>query len=302
MKPMSRILITGASGFTARHLALELRTVGYELHGLNRSAVSLPEFHALHRADLENTDSLLSVLEQVQPRFVVHLAAISFVAHGDADEIYRVNVLGTRHLLEALSKASVKPDAVLLASSANIYGNAQVECLAEDAPPAPANDYAVSKLAMEYMAALYRERLPLMIARPFNYTGVGQSVSFLLPKIIDHFRRKAPVIELGNLDVARDFSDVRVVAEVYRRLLETPAAVGGTFNVCSGQAYSLQEVLSMAREISGHDIEVRVNPAFVRANEVKRLLGSRARLESVIGPVKNIPLRETVRWMLESPV
>lgn len=301
MKPMSRILITGASGFTARHLALELRT-GYELHGLNRSAVSLPEFHALHRADLENTDSLLSVLEQVQPRFVVHLAAISFVAHGDADEIYRVNVLGTRHLLEALSKASVKPDAVLLASSANIYGNAQVECLAEDAPPAPANDYAVSKLAMEYMAALYRERLPLMIARPFNYTGVGQSVSFLLPKIIDHFRRKAPVIELGNLDVARDFSDVRVVAEVYRRLLETPAAVGGTFNVCSGQAYSLQEVLSMAREISGHDIEVRVNPAFVRANEVKRLLGSRARLESVIGPVKNIPLRETVRWMLESPV
>lgn len=281
-------------------LALELRAAGYELHGLDRSAVSLPEFHALHRADLENADSLLSVVEQVQPRFVVHLAAISFVAHGDADEIYRVNVLGTRHLLEALSKASVKPAAVLLASSANIYGNAQEECLAEDTLPAPANDYAVSKLAMEYMTALHRERLPLMIARPFNYTGVGQSVSFLLPKIIDHFRRKAPVIELGNLDVARDFSDVRVVAEVYRRLLETPAAVGGTFNVCSGQAYSLQEVLSMAREISGHDIEVRVNPAFVRANEVKRLLGSRARLESVIGPVKNIPLRETVRWMLEA--
>lgn len=296
---MSRVLITGASGFTARHLALAMRAAGYELHGLDRSATSLPEFHGLHRADLENADSLLSVLEQVQPRYVVHLAAISFVAHGDADEIYRVNVLGTRHLLEALSKASVKPAAILLASSANIYGNAQVECLAEDNPPAPANDYAVSKLAMEYMAALYRERLPLMIARPFNYTGVGQSASFLLPKIVDHFRRRAPVIELGNLDVARDFSDVRVVAEVYRRLLETPAAVGGTFNVCAGQAYSLQDVLSMAREISGHDIEVRVNPAFVRANEVKRLLGSRARLESVIGPVKAIALRDTLSWMLE---
>lgn len=280
---------------------MEMRAAGYELHGLGRSAASLPEFHALHRADLENADSLLSVLEQVQPQFVVHLAAISFVAHGDADGIYLVNVLGTRHLLEALSKASVTPAAVLLASSANIYGNARLECLAEDTSPAPANDYAVSKLAMEYMATLYRERLPLIVARPFNYTGVGQSASFLLPKIIDHFRRKAPVIELGNLDVARDFSDVRVVAQVYRRLLQTPAAVGGTFNVCSGQSHTLQQVLQMAREISGHDLEVRVNPAFVRANEVKRLQGSRARLEATIGPVQDIALRETVGWMLEAP-
>ena len=299
MKSMSRILITGASGFTARYLAIEMRAAGYELHGLARSVVPLPEFHALHRADLENADSLLSVLEQVQPQFVVHLAAISFVAHGDADEIYRVNLLGTRRLLAALSKAAVKPDAVLLASSANVYGNAQVECLTEDTPPAPANDYAVSKLAMEYVAALYREQLPLIIARPFNYTGVGQSASFLLPKMFGHFQRKAPVIELGNLDVARDFSDVRVVAQVYRRLLETPAAMGGTFNVCSGQAHTLQAVLQMARDISGHDIEVRVNPAFVRANEVKRLLGSRARLEATIGAVQDIDLHETVRWMLE---
>lgn len=297
---MSRILITGASGFTARHLAMEMRAAGYELHGLDRSAVSLPEFHALHRADLENADSLLSVLEQIQPRFVVHLAAISFVAHGDADEIYRVNLLGTRRLLAALSKADVKPDAVLLASSANVYGNARVECLTEDTPPAPANDYAVSKLAMEYVAALYREQLPVIITRPFNYTGVGQSASFLLPKIIDHFQRKASLIELGNLDVARDFSDVRVVAQVYRRLLEAPAAVGGTFNVCSGQAHTLQAVLEMARDISGHDMQVRVNPAFVRANEVKRLLGSRVRLEATIGPVQDIALHETVRWMLES--
>ena len=157
---------------------------------------------------------------------------------------------------------------------------------------------------MEYAARLYADRLPLIMARPFNYTGVGQSESFLIPKIVSHVRRRAPVIELGNLEVARDFSDVRNVAELYRRLLEAPAAVGQTFNVCSGQAWSLNDVLTMAREISGHDFDVRVNPAFVRQNEVKTLIGSRARLDAVVGqasnPMPEIALRDTLRWMLEA--
>ena len=105
---------------------------------------------------------------------------------------------------------------------------------------------------------------------------------------------------LGNLDVARDFSDVRNVVQLYRRLLEAPAAVGQTLNVCSGQAWSLNDVLAMVREISGHDFEVRVNPAFVRQNEVKTLLGSRARLDAVVGEVPEIALRDTLRWMLEA--
>lgn len=158
----------------------------------------------------------------------------------------------------------------------------------------------MSKLAMEYAARLYAGRLPLIMARPFNYTGVGQAESFLIPKIVNHVRRRAPLIELGNLDVARDFSDVRNVVQLYRRLLEAPAAVGQTFNVCSGQAWSLNEVLAMVREISGHDFEVRVNPAFVRQNEVKTLLGSRARLDAVVGEVPEIALRDTLRWMLEA--
>jgi nucleoside-diphosphate-sugar epimerase len=151
---------------------------------------------------------------------------------------------------------------------------------------------------MEYVARLYMNRLPIIIARPFNYTGRGQAEHFLIPKIVAHARRRASFIELGNLDVARDFSDVRTVVSCYRRLLETPVAVGGTFNVCSGRVYSLRDVLSIVREISGHEMEVRINPAFVRENEVKVLLGSRARLESAIGKVDDIPLDETLRWMM----
>lgn len=294
-----RVLITGADGFTGRYLAAELQSHGYETHGLVREAVSLDHYDAVHVADLANTNDLQRIVEQVRPTSVVHLAAISFVGHGSLDEIYQVNLLGTRHLLDALTHAVTPLTTVLLASSANIYGNAEAECLAEEQPPAPANDYAISKLAMEYLARLYAVRLPLVVVRPFNYTGVGQSGSFLIPKIVAHFQRRALVIELGNLDVARDFSDVRTVVQIYRRLLQTPQTIGSTFNVCSGRAHTLNEVLQMAKEITGHDLEIRVNPAFVRSNEVKRLLGSRARLETAIGPIEDIPLHETLRWMLE---
>jgi GDP-6-deoxy-D-talose 4-dehydrogenase len=132
---------------------------------------------------------------------------------------------------------------------------------------------------------------------------VGQSLDFLLPKIVSHFQAKAPVIELGNIDVARDFSDVRTVAASYRRLLEL-APAGETFNVCSGSAHTLSDALRMMAQIAGYAIEVRVNPAFVRANEVKRLLGSNEKLQRCIGPLPAIPLQETLRWMYEagSPV
>ena len=299
---MSKVLITGADGFTGRYLAKELSNAGYEVHGLVHMPVAggVEGVTQLHVANLCDLSALSAVMQAVQPENVAHLAAIAFVAHGDVSAIYNTNLVGTRNLLESLVLSKSPLSVVLLASSANIYGNSVEGVLDESTPASPANDYAVSKLAMEYAAALYADRLPLIIARPFNYTGVGQSDSFLIPKIINHVRRKAPVIELGNLDVARDFSDVRNVVRVYHRLLESPSAVSQAFNVCSGKAWTLNEVLTMVRDISGHDFEVRVNPAFVRQNEVKTLLGDRTRLNEATGVIPEIELRETLRWMLEA--
>lgn len=301
---MLKALVTGVDGFTGRYLAAELHQAGYEVFGLVHKplSVDIPGVKAVYACDLCDAAGLAGVVAEVQPDVVAHLAAIAFVAHGDVEAIYRTNLIGSRNLLEALSQAGKPLQAVLVASSANVYGNATGGVLDEATPPAPANDYAVSKLAMEYMAKLYRERLPITLVRPFNYTGVGQSESFLLPKIVNHVRRRAPVIELGNLHVARDFSDVRMVVQYYRRLLESPAALGETFNVCSGQAYTLDEVLAMVRTLAGYDFEVRVNPAFVRANEVKTLSGSRAKLEAAVGAVPDIALVDTLRWMIEAEV
>jgi GDP-6-deoxy-D-talose 4-dehydrogenase len=300
---MSKILISGADSFTGRYLAATLQQAGHEVHGLVRKPIAdgVPGVHALHVADLADSAALSAVAREVQPHKVAHLAAISFVAHGDVADIYATNVVGTRNLLEALAQSKAPLESVLLASSANVYGNSVGGVLGEATPPAPANDYAVSKLAMEYVAHLYAKRLPIVLTRPFNYTGVGQAESFLIPKIVSHVRRRAPLIELGNLNVARDFSDVRTVVALYQRLLDTPAAVGQTFNVCSGKAWTLNDVLDMVRKISGHDFEVRVNPAFVRQNEVKTLLGNRAKLDAIVGEVPEVTLQDTLRWMLEQP-
>lgn len=298
---MSRFLITGVEGFTGRYLAAELHSAGHEVFGIAHLPVAdIAGVSKVYSCDLCDGDKLAKFVAEVQPDCVAHLAAIAFVGHGDVEAIYRTNVLGSRNLLEALVKSPSLPKAVLLASSANVYGNTTAGVLDESIAPAPANDYAVSKLAMELVARLYAERLPIIIARPFNYTGVGQAESFLLPKIINHVRRLAPVIELGNLEVARDFSDVRMVVGYYRRLLECPTAIGQTFNVCSGQPYTLQEVLEMVRSLSQHSFEIRVNPVFVRANEVKILVGSRVKLDATVGYLPVIPLLDTLRWMLES--
>jgi nucleoside-diphosphate-sugar epimerase len=249
--------------------------------------------------DLCDRAAVAEMVDKVQPDVVAHLAGIAFVAHDNADQIYRVNITGTRNLLEALAGTQRKPTAVLLASSANIYGNASAGVIDENVTPAPANDYAVSKLAMEYMARLWMDQLPIVITRPFNYTGRGQADNFLLPKIVAHFRQGARRIELGNLAIARDFSDVRVVAASYRRLLAASPA-GQAFNVCSGRSYSLARVIDIMSDIAGYQIEVAVNPAFVRANEVLTLVGSNARLTGAIGPLEGVPLAETLRWMYQA--
>lgn len=294
---MPTALITGLRGFTGNYLAAELEAAGYRVFGTDYDAAA--ERPGEFVADLCDRGAVQKVVAEVRPDVVVHLAAISFVAHGDAEAIYRTNVVGTRNLLQALAELDAPPRAVLLASSANVYGNAPVDPILESTPPGPANDYAVSKLAMEYMARLWMERLPIVLVRPFNYTGLGQAPHFLLPKIVDHFRRGAEEIELGNLDVARDFSDVRTVAAAYRRLIER-APAGETFNVCSGKAVSLEEVLALMADIAGYRIRVRVNPAFVRENEVKRLRGSNAKLVETVGALDAIPLEQTLRWMFEA--
>ncbi|TFW01503.1 NAD-dependent epimerase/dehydratase family protein [Oxalobacteraceae bacterium OM1] len=288
-----RVLLTGANGFTGRYVRAELEAAG---HTVIDAVVGAPAGPGQVMLDITSLDNCGRVMDSVRPDYLVHLAAISFVGHADAEAFYRVNVIGTLNLFQGMADAGVKLRRALVASSANVYGNATAGVIAETQTPCPVNHYAVSKLAMEHMVRTWADRVPVVITRPFNYTGVGQAPHFLVPKIVSHFMQRAPVIELGNLDVERDFSDVRRVAAIYRRLLESDCE-NEIVNVCSGRPYSLRDIVKMMQQIAGYEIEVRVNPAFVRQSEVKTLIGSVDKLNRLAGDVPVIPLDETLRWM-----
>jgi GDP-6-deoxy-D-talose 4-dehydrogenase len=295
-KPPVRTLVTGASGFTGRYLVENLAGRGHTVIE-TFAGHDEPETATRLRLDITSPENCRHVMETVRPDYIVHLAAISFVGHDDPLDFYRVNVIGTLNLLEACAATGHTPRKVLIASSANVYGNVTSDAIDESFPLTPVNHYAASKAAMETMVHTWFERLPILIARPFNYTGRGQASNFLVPKIVEHFARREPSIELGNLDVARDFSDVRYVARAYEALLTSDAA-GETVNVCTGTPYTLREILSAASDMTGHKLQVHVNPAFVRQTDVKVLAGSPAKLRSLVPEVQAIPFMDTLRWML----
>ncbi len=280
-----KILLTGAAGFTGLFFKSAAEAAGQQVVAL--------------QADLTDKAAVTAEVHQAAPDVVVHLAAISFVGHADDTALYGVNVVGSLNLLAGLAALPIKPHKVLLASSANVYGNCDASPITEGQTPSPNNHYGASKLAMEHMALTYADRLPLVITRPFNYTGPGQALQFLIPKLVSHFARRAPAIELGNLHVEREFNDVRMVCDAYLALL-TLGVPGEVYNVCSGQPYTLHHVLSLLSGITGHTMDVQVNPAFVRANEVHRLCGSPHKLRACVGDLLAYDLADTLQWMLDA--
>ena len=294
---IERVLVTGSLGFTGRYMIEMLESQGCETLGVGSQAAKKATT-AYRQVDLLDYSGLCRVVEDFKPTHVVHLAAVSFVAHGDASAIYQVNVIGTRNLLEALVGSGIFIQKVIVASSANVYGNTVAGRLDETSDLNPANDYGVSKVAVEYLSRTYFEKLPIVITRPFNYTGIGQHEKFLIPKIVSHFCERKSVIELGNIDVWRDFNDVRALVAAYYGLLRK-SKPGQTYNIASGNTWSLREVISICEEVTQHSIEIRVNPAFVRENEVKSLCGDINKLSALLPDWKPVLLTETLSWMLE---
>lgn len=297
---MSTCLVTGGSGFTGRYLIAHLKRQGHRVVALGSQPCGADETHAM---DLNDASALADLVSKVSPQQVYHLAALSFVGHPTPLDFYRVNVLGTETLLKALSTLPTPPR-VLVASSANVYGANAQAVIDESVAPAPVNHYANSKLAMEHTVRTYAQHLPLLIARPFNYTGPGQAAHFLVPKIVQHIQQRAPRIELGNINVSRDFSDVRDVVAIYSHLINywpSEAASGSIINVGSGEAVSLQTLIKTLEQLADHSIEISVNPAFVRSNEIPELKACIKRLTAWVPDMPRHSLQDTLAAMLAKP-
>ena len=287
-----RILVTGSNGFTGRYVCAELKKRGHEVYGLTKDlsvsgrSIDLRDKNALHEAVLT-----------LQPEGVIHLAAVAYVDHGCEEDFFDVNVVGTRNLLESLSKLTTL-ESVIIASSANVYGNVGSDLpITENVPPNPQNLYAESKLKMEEMIVHDFPMLQATIVRPFNYTGVGQSINFLIPKI-NAFKHRQKVLTLGNIDVYRDFSDVRVIAWAYAELVNLGIS-RDLINFCSGVPLSIQDIIFICEHISLHNIILESRPELKRVHEIKYLCGDPTHMREVLGNFNSLSLKQTLSWMLE---
>ena len=285
MAQNSKVLITGKNGFTGAHLSSYLEGFGYTCIGLN--------------GNICDPDSVKEQISEIAPNYVVHLAAVSNVADYDYEKIYQVNMVGTTNLLEALKRLKRRPQKIVIASSATIYGNQTSNTLHEDLAPDPVNYYGISKLAMEHIARTFYEELDIIITRPFNYTGVGHSVKFLIPKIITAYQKGAKYLELGNISVSREFNDVRDVVEVYRRLLLCDYKAGPV-NICSGKSISIEKILMLISEYTGKSIEIRFNSKYARSNDIIDLSGDNDKLRKLTSYRFEYNIESTLLHMLSA--
>ena len=282
MKCNGKVLITGMHGFTGKYVAAALTDLSFDCFGLN--------------CDLLNRKEVEERICSVKPDYVLHLAGKSFVAEIDVESVYQSNIVGTLNLLDALVKLKVYPKKVILASSASVYGNSAQSPINESMEPKPVSHYGCSKLSMEHMVEDFSDRLPLLIVRPFNYTGQGHSEKFLIPKIVRAYKDRVSTLELGNLNVYREFNDVRDVSEIYVKLL-TSVDILGPINICSGRSISLLQIIKHMNKISGKSMDVISKQKFVRKNEVDHLAGSTDKLQSCIQFEFEHSIEDTLHWM-----
>ncbi|HOC41389.1 MAG TPA: GDP-mannose 4,6-dehydratase [Thermoanaerobaculales bacterium] len=310
-----RALITGVTGFVGPYLAAELvGEPGAELFGmaLDASAAkangALPAGLETLEGDITDDGSIRTVLEAARPQVVFHLAGASSGAaawHRPA-ECLEVNALGTLRLLEGVRRLGLDATTVV-ASSGEVYGSADDEAhpLTEESPLRPLSPYAASKASQDLVAAQYPRAYGMRVIRLrlFNHTGPRHPEQFVASSFARQIARierglQEPVIRVGNLDARRDFVDVRDVARAYR-LAARRDLRGEVFNVCSGRAVSIRQVLDLLRGLARCEVTVRTDPERMRPADIPLLIGDPRRFREATGWAPTIPIERTLADLLE---
>jgi len=309
-----RLLVTGAGGFVGGHLVESLRRTQREVEVFG---VVLPQGGiswgsgagmSVIEADLNDPAATAAVVDAVRPDRVLHLAGQSSPQQSwiDPAGTLRTNVMGIVHVLDAARCRGLRP-AVLVVGSAEEYGPAAAEelPLRETTPLRPASPYAVSKVAQAALASLYGPAggMRVVTTRTFHHTGPGRGEAFAESSFARQIAeieggRRAPVIEVGNLDAVRDFADVRDVVRAYWLLLEK-GEPGAVYNVCSGRGRSIGELLEILLRSSSVRVEIRVDKERLRSSDAPAQVGDPTRLKAATGWEPEIPLEETLRALLD---
>ncbi|MCD6452287.1 MAG: GDP-mannose 4,6-dehydratase [Acidobacteria bacterium] len=308
-----RALITGIAGFAGSHLADLLASLGYEVGGVDCPGVPLTNLTHLgerikiYQVDITDGEGIRNTVAEISPDIIFHLAGISNVSSSWSSPIktFEVNITGTFNLLKAASSLSPHPK-VLLVSSAEVYGEVPEEKqpIDESFPLHPLSPYAVSKASLELLAYQFLkvEKLPVSIARPFNHTGPRQRENFVCSSFAKQIAEieaglKEPIIDVGNLETRRDYSDVRDIVRGYLSIVNR-GKEGEAYNLASGEAYPISEILDILLSLSKERIEVRQDPSRYRPADIPLILGDADKANRELGWKAKIPLRETLADIL----
>jgi GDP-4-dehydro-6-deoxy-D-mannose reductase len=304
---MSRILVTGIEGFAGGHLARHLVSSGHTVFGLHWADAPAGLPGELHKGDVCDFDATRALIETTKPEGIIHLAGISSVALSESYQMatYKVNALGTLRLLEAVRQLQLKCRVILI-SSADVYGRSNIgRPLTEDLPSQPLSPYALSK-HMTGEAGLFYHRafgLDTVVLRPFSHTGPGQTTAFVFPKVANAIAqiekgKQGPVIEMGDLSVRRDYTDVRDVVRAYLLALErcTP---GETYNVTSGKPLVLREEVNYLCSLARVPVRVESSPARFRPHDIPLLTGDPSKFMTATGWKPEIPFTKTLSDLLD---
>jgi GDP-4-dehydro-6-deoxy-D-mannose reductase len=310
-----RVFVTGIDGFVGSHMAEMLHGIGgVDVYGSILAATPGPNLRGLHgtvrlrQADILNAGRIEELFSDIRPDRVIHLAGQAFVPTSVADPFgtIQTNIAGSMSILEAARKLREREGVelqVLIVSSSEVYGKVAPHELpiTERLPLNPGNPYAASKASIDLISQSYRKTygLQVTVARPFNHAGPRQAPSFVCSEFGRRFAEFAAgstpaVLRPGNLEARRDFTDVRDVVRAYWGMLEHPGE-HSVFNVCSGAAVSIREIIALYEEITGIRADVAMEQAKVRAYDVPVLQGSAERLRTATGWSPTFTLRETLK-------
>ena len=304
-----RALVTGAAGFSGSHLCAQVLDQGNTViaavrpNGSRSRLQPVVEHFQVAECDLRDRSAVSRLFEQTRPQSVFHLAGLTT---GSPEDLYRVNVLGSVNVLSAAAALNPQPRVLLVGSSAQYGSVPEAELpITEATRQCPVTHYGASKLMLETMAWRYvhLNKLHVVMVRPFNLTGPGESGKFVCSEfarqIVEIERKhRSPTIRVGNLVSRRDFTDVRDAVRAYISALAV-GEPGDTFNVCSGRTVSIQDVLESLIRISGIDVRVEIDRERMQAADVPAQVGSYQRLKERSGWEPAIPFEQTLRDLLD---
>ncbi len=290
---MRRYLITGVSGFVAEHFLRHVESVegAVDVLGIDMNPPRRSFPHRFERVDMLDYRALESAVKGFRPDFVVHLASFSSVALSweRPAQCFSNNTNIFLNLLETIRTNGLRPRILSVGSSEEYGSVGEVDLpLREDRPLAPTSPYAVARVAQEQLSAIYARAygLDIVITRSFNHVGTGQEPIFAVPSIVKQFA-EAPAgqvvaLTVGDVSVVRDFLDVRDVARAYYLLLREGLS-GEVYNVCSGVGRSIDELIASIARISGKTYSTKVDPARIRPNENRIIVGDNSKLSAKTG-------------------